>query len=228
MRHFIPLSLTLSALALAAPRAHAGTAQQEEPFQSVTGVVAEVRPLEKQLVLRVRKGEFLQLTADDRTRIDFPQTEGKLAKLAPGKRVRVNYYVKGGTNRLLSVTEPLLTLGKLKQGISLALTFVRGASFQEREEYKKNLKTILQDAEENLLILEAKADMADADGKKAIAKDVEELRRQRDAVRERLARVDAATADNWAEVRDNLNRLLEDLQRVIERARARAAEKGRP
>src|SRR5436305_1751133 len=133
MRHYFPYPFALTLLALVlvpAPRADAG-GKEEIPFQTATGVIAEVRPLEKQLVLKIRKGEYLQLSADDRTRIEFPRAEGKLAQLKEGQRVRVAFYPKGGTNRLLSLTEPAFTLTKFKQCINLALTFARSASLKE-------------------------------------------------------------------------------------------------
>jgi hypothetical protein len=209
------------AAALLAARAEGRPAPQEaEPFQTATGFVTEVRPQDKQIVLRVRKGEFLTLTADERSRIEFPQTEGKLANLKEGKRVRVTFYVKDGGNRLLSLTEPTFTLGKLKQGINLAMTFARSASIKQRDEYKKNVQAMILDLEERVAALKAKMEKADAAQKQQIAKDVAELWRQREALREQLARVDAATADNWNEVRDRLNMMLGELQRMIERANA--------
>jgi hypothetical protein len=226
MKRLFPLTLTL-ALALPMARADANQDKENLPFQTVTGVITEVRPAQKQVVLKVRKNEFLTLTADDRTRIDFPQTEGKLANLKEGKRVRVNYYVKDNTNRLLSVTEPFFTLGKVKQGINLALMFAKSASIKQRDEVKKNLQTILLDVDERIADLEAAAKKeTDAGLRKLLAQDVEDLRRQREALREQVKRVDAATADNWNEVRDTLNNLLPELERLIERLRTR--EKGQP
>src|SRR5262249_41553185 len=112
MKRLIPFAILTVALC----RAEAARAQQDVPYQTVTGVITQVRPAEKQILLKVRKNEVLVLAVDDRTRIDFPQTEGKLANLKEGKRVRVSFYVKDGANRLLSLTEPVFTLGKLKQG----------------------------------------------------------------------------------------------------------------
>ena len=51
--------------------------------------------------------------------------------------------------------------------------------------------------------------------------DAAELRRQREALRAQIVQLDAANADNWNEVRDQLNTLLTDLQRMLERARTR-------
>jgi hypothetical protein len=212
MKLILPLCLVL---ALSWSRA---AAQEVEPFQTVTGFITEVRPAEKQITLRVRKGEFLTLTADARTRIEFPQSEGKLANLKEGKRVRVAFYVKDGTNRLLALTEPAITLGKLKQGINLAMSFARTASLKQRDEYKKNVQAMIMDTDERAAALKAQADKAEGAEKQRLTADLAELGRQREALREQLARVDAANADNWAEVRDRLNMMLGELQRLIERA----------
>ncbi len=218
MKYTLPLSLAL-VLALAWVRAEGQPGpQQDAPFLTATGFITEVRPLEKQIVLRVRKGEFLRVTLDDRSRIEFPQTEGKLANLKEGKRVRVTFYVKDGSNRLLSLTEPAFTLGKLKQGINLAMTFARSAALKQRDEYKKNVQAMLLDADERIAVLKAKTDKADGAEKQQLAQNLAELGQQCAALREQLARVDAATADNWAEVRDNLNKMLDNVQRLIERA----------
>src|SRR2546425_191651 len=128
MKHLFPhpMTLALTALALALPcRADANPAQQDVPFQTITGVITEVRPAQKQVDERV---------AD----------------------------------------------------------------------------------------LEAQAKKeADPASRKQIEKDVEEMRRQREALREQIVAVDGANADNWNEVRDRLNTLLTDMERLIERSRAR-------
>jgi hypothetical protein len=221
------ITLTLIALPLA-PRADAQN-QDDPPFQTITGTIAEVRPKDRQVTLMLRKGEFLRLTADDRTRIDFPKTEGKLELLQPGKRVRVSFYVKDGTYRLLAVAEPRFTLGKLKQGINLALAMLKSASFKEREDYKKNLQIIIEDVDDQIAALEVRSKQEpDAAVRKQIAQDVEALRRQREALRDQFVRVNAATADNWAEARDGVNNAIDTLQRLLEQARLRAAAKGQP
>jgi len=219
MYHLLPVVLTL-----ALPLAQAGgrpAAKQDAPFLTATGFIVELRPQAMQVVLRVRKGETLTLTADERTRIEFPQAEGKLANLKEGKRVRVTYHVKDGANRLLSLTEPAFTLGKLKQGLNLFMTFAKTASHKQRDEYKKNVQALMKDADEQIAALKAKAETADAAEKQQLARDLVELGKQRESLREQLERVDAATPDNWAEIRDRLNTTLGEVQRLIEQAAQR-------
>ena len=228
MNHLSPRRLVLAVAVVALANFPAVAADKDADdlaFQSAVGVVSEVKPEQKQLVLKVRKKEPITLTVDDRSRIDFPQTDGKLAKLPEGKRVRVTYYAKDGTNRLLSLTEPRVTLGKIQEGINLAFNFAKSASFKQRDEYKKNLHTVVQDVDEQIESLEAQGEKADGDNRKQINQNLEELRRQRDLLRKRLAQVDAANEDNWTEVRDNANAILGDVQRLIERTRAAEKDK---
>ncbi len=220
MKPFSTLTLAVLTLSLSAASVQAADKDKDDvPFQSATGVISEVRPQDKQIVLKLRKGESITLTADDHSRIDFPKADGKLAQLKDGKRVRVTYYAKDGTNRLLSLSEPRVTLEKIKQGIDVATAFAKQASFKDRDEYKKNLHTVLQDVDEHIDALEAQAEKADGEARKALDKDVQELRRQRETLRKRLADVDAANADNWNEVRDNVNGVIGDVQRIINRTR---------
>jgi hypothetical protein len=219
-----PLLLVV-ALALS-PAALAGD-KEDLTMQSAVGIVSEVRPKDKQVVLKLRKDGNLTLTADDRSRIDFPGTDGKLANLKEGKRVRVTYYVKDGTNRLLSLTEPVITIGKIRDSFNLAMTFAKSASFKDRDEYKKNVQTIIQDLDDRIDALEARSEAAEGDARKALAREKEDVRRQRDQLRDKLSKVDAASEENWKEVRDGVNTVLTEVQRSLERARERDPGKDR-
>jgi hypothetical protein len=191
---------------------------------TVRGRLVEVRPKDNELVVNVRRGEDVRLTVDKRSRVQLNGEDAKLDRFKEGMRVRVSYIPREGKNRVVALSEPRITLEKVQKGINQALEVAKARSFQQKEEYRRDMEAVLADLDDRIDELQERAKRAGAEAKKRYAADLDELRRKREAARDKLERVKAATPDVWDDVKTGVNSAFDDLRRALDRARTRIDE----
>jgi hypothetical protein len=219
------LAAPLSALALAVlafQTTHADDRDRPEADRAVTvrGRVTRVRPAEGEFSLRTRKGEEVRLFVDARSTVQLGDRAAGLDQLREGMRVRVTYEPHDRGNRVLTVATP--AGGEVvRRRVREWLGGARGYGFEQRQQFGQKLDAVMRDLDEELENLQDQAEDAGPGARRRYEETIEELRRKREAVRERLARLRSVSGPAWEDVRNGINAAVDDLEQALERARAR-------
>jgi len=182
------------------PRSASAGGKDEKEFQTARGVIAAIQPGDKHITVKVRKGDDLKLTFDDRTRFLVGPKESKLDQFKEGMRVKVTYYNKDGKNRLLTLEEPR-PLEQVQKGLNMAFFAIKMMTFKQQTEYRKNLDLIVRDVDDQIATLKERAEKEGAEGRKQLDEDIQALRQKRDELNKRMKDLATANADNWDAVR---------------------------
>jgi hypothetical protein len=195
--------------------------QAAETPRTIRGRVMEVRPEEKQVTVRLLKGEEVKLIVDDQSRLELQRRPAKLGDFREGMRVRVTYELEQGKNRVVSMAEPRLSMDNIQKEVNDALESAKSYTYQQKGEYQKKLQGVMHDLDERIDDLKSKAEEASEEAKKRYAKEMEELRPKREALRKKLAQVREAAPDVWDDIKSGVGAAAHDLGRAIDRVRAR-------
>ncbi len=217
------LLIVFSFTALAAGNAN-GRADADG-IHTVRGRIAQVRPLDKTLTVHSSKGEDITLNVDEHSRLEIQRQPAKLGDFQEGMRVRITYDTEHGKNRVLTLSQPRVTLENLQKEVGTALESAKSYTYQQKEEYQKKLSGVLQDLDEHMDDLKAKAGQASDEAKKRYAKEIDELGKKREVLHKKLAQVRAAAPGAWEDIKSGVGAAAHDLQHALERVRARLQEK---
>jgi hypothetical protein len=211
------------AIALATPLAAASVAFAANN-STVTGRILEVQPAEGRLTLQTPEGHKLELSLDDRSEVRLQHQEARLGQFKEGSRIRVTYQPANGKNRVISLRDAPVTAEEVQQELREALESAKAYTFRQKEEYEKRLQPVLQDLDDRIDVLKEKAKGAAREAKKRYAQAIEELRREKEVVREQLAKARAAAPGAWNEVKAGVSAAWDDLRKAFERANERLKE----
>ncbi len=199
-----------------------------EGFHTVRGRITEVRPADNELTLRSLRGDELKLTVDPRSRLEIQHRPAKLGDFQDGMRVRVTYESAQGKNRVVTMTQPRVSIDSIQNEVSEALESAKSYSYQQKDEYQKKLGGVMQDLDDHMQDLKAKAAQAGEEARKRYQQEMEELRPKREALRKKLEQVRAAAPGAWDDIKSGVGAAAHDLQRALERVRARLQEQPPP
>jgi hypothetical protein len=224
------LGRALAAAVLAAGSVTVAAEQGVQPGISkeltVTGRIIKLKPADSRLTLQTTEGRELELSLDSRSEVRLQQREAKISQLKPGTRVRVTYEPANGKNRLISLRDAPVTAQEVQQELREALESAKAYTFQQKEEYQKRLEPVLGDLDERIEGLKEQAKGAGTEARKWYAQAIQELRRERELVREQLAKVQAAAPGAWEEVKSGVSAAWDDLRKAFQRANDRLKEGG--
>jgi hypothetical protein len=198
-------------------------AQADEPKteQRMVGRITSIRPADRVVVVQPRKGPEVVLTADDKSQLQLDQKDVTLKEFAEGMRVRAVYVTSGGVNRIVALTDPLLTTNKVARAITDAFDTAKNYSFQEKAKYEQQLQPVLNDLDERINEVAEQAAEAAPGANQQLQRDLAELRQRREIVQDKLKRVEAATPAAWDDVKAGIHAAIDDLRTGIDRARSR-------
>jgi hypothetical protein len=156
------------------------------------GRIAEVRPGTGQITVQTRDGKDHTLTVDDRSTLRVGGETAKLDQLKPGMRVRVRYAAGDGKDRVLALTA-VPPAEDLRKQIRETLQAARAYGYQQKDEYARKLQGLLGDLDERIDELQEHAQEAKGQAHEEFDRQMKDLRRKREVVREQLDKVKAAT-----------------------------------
>jgi hypothetical protein len=211
-RHYIR-SAIISLTAFAA----ACQADQPEPLTIAHGRLTEVRPADHTLTVHTHDGRDLVLHADDSSVIRWHRDKVGLADLHVGAHVRVWY--RQGDHHLVRLNPPL-TLEDVKNDLREAAETVKGYGYEQRDQYQKKMNSALHGLDEQIDELKEKARAGSADAKARYDRELADLARQRDALRDRLSRLRAAAPDIWADVKSGVSAAAKDLRDTLDKVKS--------
>jgi hypothetical protein len=192
-------------------------ADQPEPLTIERGRLTEVRPADHTLTVHTRDGRDLVLHADDSSIIRWHRQKAGLADLHLGAHVRVWY--RPGDHHLVRLNPPL-TLDDVKNDLRDAAETVKGYTYQERDQYQKKMSSVMHGLDDQIDELKEKARAGSAQAKARYDQEIAELARQRDALRDRLARLRAASPDIWADVKSGVSAAARDLRDTLDKVKS--------
>jgi hypothetical protein len=198
-----------------------GKARRAGRRELLKGKISAVAPDEKQVTVRDEDGKVWKLTVDNDSRLRLDGRPATLGDFKKGTEVRVRYTRKDGKNRVALMRTPWIakTLG---EEIGSAVRAAKVFAFVKREQYKEKMQSLLSEVNDRIEDLQERIARGGAAAKKRSAAEMKELRQKRDVLRKKMAKVKDATADNWADVKKEINDALDDLQKAYQRARDRA------
>jgi hypothetical protein len=191
---------------------------------TVTGRIIELQPADGRLTLQTTEGRKLELSLDSRSEVRLDQREAKLGELKEGTRVRVVYEPANGKNRVISLRNAPVTAEEVQQELREALESAKAYTFQQKEEYEKRLQPVLRDLDDRIEVLKEKAKGAGKEARKWYTEAAQELRREREVVREQIAKARAAAPGAWEEVKAGVSAAWDDLRKAFQRANERLKE----
>ncbi len=226
MKFLHPLTLAVGAvvllgLALPARAADEPDRAARENTVHVRGRITDVRPAEHLVTIQIRKGEEIKLTVDQHSRLQLNGQDVRLDQFSKGMPVRVAYRSEGGKHEVVSMSDPLLTADRLQKEINDVLASVKSYSFEMKDEYQKKLEGVLENLDERIGDLQERATQYSGEARRQAGRQIEDLLRKREVVRKQLARVREASPGAWNEIKQGLGAAVSDIQKAIERARAR-------
>lgn len=174
---------------------------------TATGDVAVQTPDGKTVVLHVSEG----------TTVEVDGKAAKLADLTPGQRVRVTYRVADGRNQVVALTARKTTGKDVAREAREALQAAKQYTFQQKGEYEKRLRRVVDDLDDRIDDLEQRDRESTADARKNLDRQVVEMKQKREALSERLERVKAAAPAAWEDLKSGVQKAIDDLQRALDR-----------
>ncbi len=204
--------LSFAALAMLVPAVLAAENQE-----TTKGRIQEVRPSAHQVTITTDGGKELTLRVDDRSRLEQQGHKVALDQFKKGMQVRVTYATGAGEKRVVSLT-PVVSGKEVEKNIGKALQSIKSYTFQQKDEYRKKLQGVMEQADERIAELQRKADRAGAEAKQQYAEQIQHLRRLRDKAHTQLERVNSATPQAWDDLKSGVGSALDDLRKAFEKA----------
>ena len=195
---------------------------------TATGRIIKLEPADGRLTLQTTEGKELELSLDSRSELRLHHQQAKLSQLREGTRVRVAYEPAHGKNHVISLRDAPVTAEEVQQELREALESAKAYTFHQKEEYQKRLQPVLRDLDDRIENLKEKAKGAGTEARKRYAQAIQELRRERDVVREQLAKARAAAPGAWEEVKSGVSAAWDDLRKAFQRANERLKEGNPP
>src|SRR5262249_28322249 len=155
-------------------------------------------------------GKEWTLRVDDDSDLRLGARPAKLSDFKVGTRVRVRYAREGGRRRVV-LMRPQLTAGALGRDVRDFVRRAKDFGYEKRREYVEKAGKALDELNERIEDLQDRVES----GRSA---ELKELRKKRDALRERLARLRKASPAAWATLKAGVARGMDELQKAYERA----------
>jgi hypothetical protein len=183
--------------------------------ETVRGQLAATDPAANRLT--VKSGDrAIDLAVTPQSRLEASGKAVPLAEWKTGQRVRVTYRAVGGANQVVALRPAVTTDDGLRRELSEALAATKDYTYRQKDEYAARVRGVVDDLDDRIDELEAEAKVAGADARRRLEPRLAELRKQRAAVNDRLARVGAATADAWDEIKTGFGNAARELQRALD------------
>ncbi len=91
----------------------------------------------------------------------------------------------------------------------------------QRTDYVSRTKGELNQLDQHINDLKAKADRAQGNAKAELNAEIDQLRKKEAAARQRIAQIEAASEDSWVSLQAGADAALNDLQKACDEAAAR-------
>jgi gas vesicle protein len=187
-----------------------------ETTTTVRGRVEKVDATTGRLDLTTADGRSLTLKTNNDTTVELDGQAAKLADLGTGQPVRVTYKDVGGDKQLVSVAARKTTGRDVAREVREALQAAGRYTYQQKGEYEKKLRGVVDDLDDRIDDLQKQARGATEDARRRLDQQVRDLKRKRAVVDERLKRVQSAGADAWDDVKSGVQNAVEDLRRALD------------
>jgi vacuolar-type H+-ATPase subunit I/STV1 len=219
MRRFACLG-ALAALALVAAVRADETGRAADKHTVLRGTVTSVSPDEGKLTVKTRRGQEVVVQVDDRTHLRGRGGAVKLSQFKEGDQVRVRLRGRDGARHAAAVVRLPVHADDVRREVREALQAAKSYTFQRKDEYQRKLQDVLNDMDERIDDLQEQAETATGQARKEAEAKLRELRAKREVVRERLQKVNAATADTWDRVTAAVSDAVQDFQKMYDDVRS--------
>jgi hypothetical protein len=182
----------------------------------VRGSIEQVDAAAGRVTVRTGDGKTLTLQITKGTTVDVDGHTAKPTDLMTGQRVRVTYRVTDGRNEVVTLTGRKTTGQDVAREAREALEAAGRYTYQQKEQYAKRLRQVVEDLDDQIADLEQRTQKATADAKIKLDRQLKELKQKRAVVNERLEKVKAAGADAWDDLKSGIRSAIEDLQRALD------------
>jgi len=135
-----------------------------------------------------------------------------------GMRVQITFESQIGEKRLIEMSPTVVTAEEVQKEINDVLQAAKLYTYQQKKEYQRRLKHVLERVDDRIDTLRGQAARAGAETKKRYAKQIQQLSRLRDQVQEKMEHVKSATPDAWEDVKTGMKSAFEDLRSAFEKA----------
>lgn len=207
-------------LVLLAPSALRADDQRASDRRVAFGEVMRATADDRQLVVRTRDGKEMTFHVDGKTRLRVRGMD-RLSRLEKGTPVRVRYVVADDRNRAIAVVvDPLIGPEVRQEVMAFLLERAKEYAFQQKDVYRRKLDRVVDDLDDRIDELEARVETAPGEKKPQYERQLGELKQKRAEVKQRMEKVDMATAAAWEELRTGVGSAVDELQKAVQRAEA--------
>ncbi len=190
---------------------------QETPEATgvVRGVLVKSDPA--QITIRQNTGNSVNITVNEASRFEADGKPTKLAVFTPEQRVRATYVEKGAAKNLVLLQPAVTTDRELRQQLRRSFNATKQYTFQQKEEYVAEMNRAVDSLDDRIDQLEAEAQDAKADAKAKLQEQIAALKSNRAALRDRMEKARAATADAWGDLKQGVSGAADDLEKALDK-----------
>jgi gas vesicle protein len=199
------LALTLSIV-------HASAFADDPKF--VRGRLSEVDAAAKTVTVETADGA-VRLNVPNDARLRIGDKAVSLGDLKVGRHVRIAYRDEDGSRRVVSLVPAVVTDKELKQRIAAAMEASKQYAHQRKDEYAAKLRGVVADLDDRIDYLQGEWNKASDEAKEKLSKRLAELKEKRQDLDGRLAKLRAAAADAWDDVKAGFSAAARDIENAL-------------
>ncbi|MBA4068050.1 MAG: hypothetical protein C0501_30970 [Isosphaera sp.] len=195
-------------------------ANAADEVQTARGQVVRADADANRVTVRTAAGKEVSLAVTPESKVGTAAKPTTLKQLTAGRKVRVTYQTRDGTDRLLTLVPAVTTDEDLGREVREALKAAKDYSFRQKDKYERELREVVDKVDDRIEDLRDRAKEAGADARAKIEEQVEELKKKRDALADRLGRAAPAAEDAWEDLKSGVGGAVEDLGQALDRFRS--------
>ncbi len=197
----------------------AGRASAASDEALIRGQIKDYDAATGKLVVTTASGNDIHLYTDKLTQISIKGNPGRLDQVKKGQRVRAMFEKAAMGNHVISLRTSGDTAGDLTREIQDAWNTAKGYSFEKKQQYQAKMNDVLEDVDDRIAELQREAKSSGADSKSKLQQQIDELKKKREQLAEKLNNAKPAAKDAWDDFKNGVSNAAEDLQRSLERFR---------
>jgi hypothetical protein len=203
--------IVVGLLSVLLPSALATAAEPE----LVRGRIASVDAAAKTLKLETAGGDVTLVVAPE-SRLVVDGKAVRLEDLKEGRYVRVAYKDQSGAKQVVSLSAAVVTDEELKRRIAEALDATKRYAHKQKDEFAAKVGGVVEDLDDRIDRLQMEMKGATAEAKVKLQARIDALKKMRSTLSDRLAKIRAAAADAWDDVKSGFGNAARDLQKALD------------
>lgn len=187
--------------------------------QTIRGRLGDIDAAQKTVRVNAVQTEPVALSVGPQTVLELNGRPVTLDQFREGQHVRATIEKTGDQTKLIRLSGSTATDDDIAREASQTLQAIKQYSFEQRHEYERKLRGVLDNLDDRIDDLRARAYRAKGEARARYAEEIDRLQARRGELNNRLSRVRSSTAAAWDEVRGGVSAAADELRDAWNRAR---------